>query len=116
MSAPQLPPRDVDPNPTAFRIAYRLLCALVFRIWKGGTDNAGSVTLTANAASTTLTDSRIGVTSTVHLTATTSNAAAEVGNGTIYLSETGRVNGSIVITHANNAQTDRTYRYSIHGG
>jgi hypothetical protein len=25
------------------------------------------------------------------------------------------LNGSFVITHANNAQTDRIYRYAIHG-
>lgn len=82
---------------------------------KGRTNNAGIFTLTANAATSTLTDDRIAADSTVQFFPTTANAAAEIGNGTMYVSETGRLHGSLVITNANNAQVDRTFRFSIQG-
>lgn len=81
----------------------------------GNMNTGGLITLTASVASTTVTDSRISVDSTFVLVPTTANAAAELGNGTLYFLEAGRVNGSIVITHANNAQTDRTFRIVIIG-
>ena len=71
----------------------------------------GTVTLAANAATTTLTDDRISYDSPILLQPTTSNAAAALA--TTYISETGRKNGSATITHANNAQTDKTFRYFI---
>jgi hypothetical protein len=39
----------------------------------------------------------------------TANAAAEVGAGTIYISAVSH--RSFTITHANNAQTDRTFGF-----
>jgi hypothetical protein len=71
----------------------------------------GTVTLTANAASTVLTDDRIGYDSAILLQPTTANAAAALA--TTYISETGRVNGAVTITHANNAQSDKTFRYWV---
>lgn len=82
---------------------------------QGWLNTGGLLTLAANVATTTLTDSRISIDSTVALVPTTANAAAELGNGTLYMLETGRVNGSIVVTHANNAQTDRVFRVIIIG-
>ena len=73
----------------------------------------GLLTLTANAASTTLTHPMIRFNAPVGLMPTTANAAAEIAAGTMYVSETGRINGSLVVTHANNAQADRTFRYFI---
>ena len=76
--------------------------------------NVGEVTLTANVTTTTLTDERIGTESYVGLDhATTANAAAEKGNGTMYISS--QTSGSVTITHANNAQTDRTFKYIVVG-
>lgn len=72
-------------------------------------------TLTANAASTTLTDARIGYYSTITWMPMTANASAEVGAGTIYITQANMQSGSVVITHANNAQTDRTFRFQIIG-
>jgi len=69
------------------------------------------LTLTANAGTTTLTDPRICATSSVSLSALTANAAAEIGAGTLYVSA--RADGSATITHANNAQTDRTFMVLI---
>lgn len=71
------------------------------------------VTLTANAASTTVTDARIRESSGLYLMPTTANAAAALG--TTYISDSGRTHGSVTITHANNAQTDRTFRVAILG-
>ena len=91
----------------------RLLGESVIRIFQGKTNNILKVTLAANAASTTITDVRISSSSYLGLMPETANAAAEIGNGTLYISDSGRVNGSAVITHANNAQTDRTFRVVV---
>lgn len=82
---------------------------------RGETNTGGLATLGAGVATTTITDDRISFESTVVLVPTTANAAAELGNGTLYMLESGRVNGSIAITHANNAQTDRIFRLVIIG-
>ena len=73
----------------------------------------GSVTLTASAASTAVTDYRAGPDSVIVFTPTTANAAAEQGGGTMYLSA--RAKQGITLTHANNAQTDRTFLYIVIG-
>ena len=71
----------------------------------------GTVTLTANAASTTLTDPLITPVSVVAIHPTTANAAGAIA--TTYVSS--QTNGSAVLTHANNAQADKTFRYVIVG-
>ena len=72
------------------------------------------VTLTAGAATTVINDPRIGGTSRLSLDCPlTANAAAEIGNGTIYVSSIG--NKTATLTHANNAQVDRTFRIGIMG-
>jgi hypothetical protein len=73
----------------------------------------GLLTLADGAATTTLTHPMIRFNAPVVLVPTTANAAAEIGAGTMYQSETSRNNGSLVVTHANNAQTDRIFRYFI---
>lgn len=88
-------------------------------ILKGRVNCTGSVTLTANAGTTTVT--RVGFQSqqAVFFFPTTSNAAAELGNGTMYVSAknsaTSSAQPNFVITHANNAQTDRTFDYVVFG-
>lgn len=82
----------------------------------GGKMNAFiDATLTANAATTALTDARIGYYSIISWMPMTANASAEVGAGAIYVDQSTMKNGSAVITHANNAQTDRTFRFQIIG-
>ena len=44
---------------------------------------------------------------------TTANASAEQGAGTMFVGP--RAKQSFTITHANNAQTDRTFAYSVLG-
>jgi hypothetical protein len=76
-------------------------------------ERCGIVTLTPNSSTTNLTDARLRFDSVVVFMPTTANAAAEIANGTLWVAEAGRVNGSATIVHANNAQTDRSYRYLI---
>lgn len=83
------------------------------QIAAGRSNAVGSVTLTANAASTTVTDNNFAPGSVPKFTPTTANAAAEIGNGTMYVSA--RANKSFTITHANNVQADRTFLYAIQG-
>lgn len=79
----------------------------------GRSNGFGSVTLTANQTTTAVTDVRVGTDSVISLMPTTANAAAEVGAGGMYV---GTVTAqSFTITHANNAQTDRTFTYAIQG-
>ncbi len=70
-----------------------------------------AVTLTANAASTTITDARIGVSTTVFLMPLTANAAAELGS--VWFDT--QLTGSIVAHHTNSANTDMSYRLLLIG-
>lgn len=79
-------------------------------------NSAGSdFTLAAGAASTALTDARLSINSHVTFTPLTANAAAEQGNGTMYVLAANMNSGLWTISHANNAQTDRTFRVLIIG-
>ena len=73
----------------------------------------GTMTLDTGAASTAFTDSRVGGNSVITYSPTTANASAEIGAGTIYISSTG--DETFTVTHANNAQADRTFNYTISG-
>mgnify|MGYP001615090704 FL=1 len=76
-----------------------------------GRSNAhGTVTLTANAASTVVTNANCATGSAVKLNPTTANAAAALAT-TYWVAG----NGSFTITHANNAQVDKTFTYAIQG-
>lgn len=87
------------------------LARAVNNILKGKTNNTGSVTLTANAASTTVTDPRVGYNSVVTLSPTTANAASAVA--TTYIATYG--DGTFTITHVNDAQVDKTFKYIVTG-
>lgn len=109
-SLPSVPVTGVSWREWLTRVATTLN-----EVLRGRLNATGTLTLTANAASSTLTDDRISINSAIILVPATANAAAELGNGTLFISETNRVNGSIILTHANNAQADRTYRFVIIG-
>jgi hypothetical protein len=79
----------------------------------GRSNAVGTVTLAPSAAITIVTDKNCAVGSTPLLTPVTANAAAELGNGTMFISAV--ANGSFTITHANSATTARTFLYSIVG-
>lgn len=82
-------------------------------VHQGKLANTGTVTLTANAASTAITDARAGASTFISFMPQTANAAAEVGAGTMYIATQGKQ--TFTITHANNAQADRTFRYCLLG-
>ena len=87
------------------------LISVVNAILKGRLNVTLDVTLTANAATTTVTDARLSSQSFIGLMPKTANAAAALG--TTYVSS--RLEKSCVLTHANNAQTDRDFTLLIIG-
>lgn len=108
------PPRTVS-SFTDVNTMLRRLHDSIFRARQGKLDCITEITLTANAATTTLTDIRISSQSCIAFMPLTANAAAEVAAGTMYTLEANVGTGSVVITHANNAQTDRKFRLTIFG-
>jgi hypothetical protein len=74
----------------------------------GKLNSCFTVTLTANAATTTVENARIRANSAVLLMPTTANAAAALA--TTYQTHPNTMDGQAVLTHTNNAQTDRTFR------
>lgn len=104
--------RELSPRATAILDIVFAINQLV----RGRGNNVGEVTLTASTTTTTVTlNDEIGNSNgKVFLTPTTANAAAELGNGTLYVSSV--TNNTFVLTHANNAQNDRTFHYKFAGG
>lgn len=91
MSQSQLPFSSQSPEVT------RLFQA-VNQLILGNANNTGTVTLTENATTTTVKNSRVGADTVVLLMPTTANAASEMDG--MYITTT---SGSFTITHANNA-------------
>lgn len=86
----------------------------------GRSNAVGSVTLATSSATTTVDVNSSTIAPTIIapgsvpiLVPTTANAATEVGNGTMYISNVAK--GSFTITHANSATTDRTFLWAILG-
>ena len=93
----------------------RKIAETVNQILDGRINTNSSVTLTANQATTTVTDRRVGSDSVILFMPTTANASAEQGAGTIYVSAIAPRSNTFTITHANNSQTDRTFKYIVLG-
>lgn len=97
----------------------RQIAKRVNSLTQGKMNVTTSVTLTANASTTTLTDPRIGAFSHIKLMPQTANAAAELASGNISFSNFmvggGGKAGSCTINHSNNSQTDRTFLAEIIG-
>ena len=100
MTALVLAPDEKDP---------RKVATAINQLAQGRSNAVGTVTLVANATTTVVTAKNCGAGSVVLLSPLTAHAAAELGNGTIYVSAV--ANGAFTLTHANNAQTDRTFGY-----
>jgi hypothetical protein len=88
----------------------KALSEAVNGILQGKINVTGALTLTANAASTTLTDRRINPDSVIVLMPKTANAAAALATTSIVPGDQ-----TATVTHANNAQTDREFRYAVLG-
>lgn len=91
----------------------RQVSNVVNNLLRGRLNNIEDVTLTASVATTVVTDERVTVQSFIGFMPKTANAAAELAAGTMYVSSIG--NGTFTITHANNAQTDRTFTWMVTG-
>lgn len=104
------PVPESHPDPLEFS---RLISRRVNGLLDGKLNAVGSLTLTASTTVTTVTELRAGINSVIVLTPTSANAAAEVGGGALYVASKGAE--SFVLSHANNAQTDRTFDYLVLG-
>lgn len=93
----------------------RNLARAIRDLFMGRSNAFGTFTLTHDVASTTVLAQNVGVDSVISLMPVTANAAAAIGAGTAYILAANVVAGSFIVTHANNAQTDRTFRYAIQG-
>lgn len=80
-------------------------------LFEGRSNAVGTVTLTASTTTTTVSTFNVGPESGVFLSPKTANAAAALAS--TYVSATDA--GSFTLTHANNAQVDRTFAYEIAG-
>jgi hypothetical protein len=78
----------------------------------GNVENNSALTLTPGATTTAKLFPTCSHTSVILLVPRTANAAA--AQPTTYISST--LNGSFIVTHLNNAQTDRTFDFSCVGG
>jgi hypothetical protein len=120
---PGVPDHPGQSHPENFRTFLIVLAGAINRLVRGkanyAVDQSGdgslTVTLTANAASTTVTDERLSYYSTVVFDPMTANAATELANGTLYVTQANRKNGVFTLTHANGASVDRTFRMAILG-
>ena len=80
---------------------------------KGKFNVVGEVTLAANSTTTDVTDDRAGNESFFGFMPKTANAAAEIGAGSMFVSSQGKQ--TFQISHANNAQIDRTFTFVLLG-
>ena len=95
-----IPPADADP---------RKIVSAIRQLAEGRSNAVGSVTLATGAATTIVPAPTCGAEAKVFLFPATASAAAEFGNGTLYVKATDITAGQFVVTHANNAQIDRTF-------
>ena len=75
----------------------------------------GIITLTENVVSTVVKNYKVGKDSVVLFMPLTANAATELYGATMYVSDISPRDNEFTITHANNAQTDRQFRYVVLG-
>lgn len=102
----------LSPSLPFLESSFRKIAQIVNNCVNGKINVVITVTLTANVGSTIINDSRIGPNSYVGLGCPlTANAAAAVA--TSFISSRGKQ--TCTVTHANNAQVDRTFAAIIIG-
>lgn len=89
----------------------RLVSGALNNTIDGKVNSTGSITLTANQTSSTLTDARVGANSIILFMPTTANANTAKAN--LYVSA--RANGTATLTHASSGNTDQTLSYCVIG-
>lgn len=104
-----IPPVDLEDQ----RHLNRLQSQAMGNLFNGRTNNVLDVTVDANQAATTVTDSRIGVNTVAIAIPTTVNAeAAAIWP---YRDFSSPVNGSMSLIHTNDANADKTYKIILVG-
>ncbi len=109
MTTQGYPPLSIALQPVP--AAMRAIAVAVNHILQGRQNVILQVTLTANAASTTITDPRLSGKTALYFGPLTANAA--VCAPTIWYGT--KANGSVVVHHLNNAAADKTYDLLILG-
>ena len=99
---PSVPPGGADARTTA---------NVIRNLVDGKSNNTGSITLTANATTSTLTDQRVGANSVIVLMPKSATAASAMTS--LFVSARGT--GTATLTHDSNAATDRQFEYVIIG-
>lgn len=89
----------------------RLVSTSLNNTINGKLNSTGTITLTASATSTTLTDERIGGDSVILFMPTTVNGKTAFAN----LFVSARSNGTATLTHASSSNTDQTFGYVVIG-
>jgi hypothetical protein len=106
-----------DQSPQGLAQIIRQIAGTVNNLLSGKLNAVLEVTLTADAATTTITDVRLTRNSLIVFDPVTANAATELYGATMYVKDDGtnRKNGVFIITHANNANADRTFKALVIG-
>lgn len=91
----------------------RQVAEVVNRSLQGKLNATFEITLTANVASTDIAHPLLSGVSFIAFMPLTANAATEFGAGTLRVSAQGKETATI--THANNANADRTFRLLVIG-
>lgn len=95
---------STEKDPAKFAVAIQ-------QLYSGRSYSTGSVTLAAGATSTVVSAINCAPQSAVFLSPKTANAAAAIA--TTFISSVGKQ--TFTITHANSAQTDRSFFYDCRG-
>ena len=101
------------PRPNSDETRTFSIVQAIQELWDGRSNSVGRVTLTANAATTTVTAPNIGADARISLCPRTANASADWGGGAMYVSS--QKAGQFVITHPNNANADKTFDWHALG-
>ena len=100
MTALTLPPAEQDISKVVMAVR---------QLTEGRSNAVGTVTLAANAGTTTVTAPNCGAGSAVFLFPATANAAAIVA--ATYVLTSNITKGQFIVSHTNNAQTDKTFHW-----
>lgn len=99
--------------PASFQVWALQVVTVLNGVLAGKQNNIGEVTLTHDAASTSVSDARISPFSVLVFMPLTANAATELAAGTMFVSA--QTAGSATLNHANAASTDRRFRFVMFG-
>ena len=105
------PPFEMDDK----KLHLRKLSEAARSLFDGKINTVGTVTLTANADSTTISHLSIGRDTLVVMFPTTANASADWAAGTFYQTYPNATKKQAVINHDNNANASRDFVYALLG-